>query len=206
MTQIPGSSESRQKTQPRPLLVADPSMPTLAYGQTSDVGDLSCTSQQDGMVCNDDSGHGFKLDRNSLQVTGSGSAPVASTAAPTRRGNSPVLSISMFHSPSGHISCAIVTDRKPTSVRCDLDGSNIPDTHDCHGIGAWGLSVTLIAGQPAAMHCISDTVADPTQPMLQYGQSTAVGGITCTSEQDGMLCNDGSGHGFKLSHGAYSVH
>ncbi|MDQ6658367.1 MAG: hypothetical protein M3Z00_09110, partial [Actinomycetota bacterium] len=75
-----------------------------------------------------------------------------------------------------------------------------------HGVGDWGHSVTLEAGKPAEMRCISDTVADPAKPVLQYGQSTSVGGLTCTSGKDGMICNDGGGHGFKLNRDGYSVH
>lgn len=187
--------------------VTDPSMPTLAYGQTSIVGAFSCTSQQDGMKCKDTDGQGFQLDRNALTTTGGGTTSPAATSKSSHQGTSAALSISTFHTPSGNISCQIATDQRPASVRCDLNSSNIPDsTHDCHGVGDWGHSVTLEAGKPAAMRCISDTVADPSKPVLQYGQSTSVGGITCTSGQDGMVCNDGAGHGFKLSRDAYSVH
>ncbi|MDQ2848590.1 MAG: hypothetical protein M3Y77_20110 [Actinomycetota bacterium] len=66
--------------------------------------------------------------------------------------------------------------------------------------------MTIEVGKPAEMRCISDTVTDPSKPVLQYGQSTSVGGFTCTSGQDSMVCNDGAGHGFRPSRDAYSVH
>jgi hypothetical protein len=119
-------------------------------------------------------------------------------------GGGPALHIEHFTSPSGNISCLIMTDTEP-QVRCDLAESAIPKEHDCGGTGDWGLSVTLVAGHKAAMECISDTVMQPGIPTLAYGQKTTVGAITCTSSEDGMHCADTSGHGFRLARASYDV-
>lgn len=111
-----------------------------------------------------------------------------------------------FRSPSGNITCLIATgDDGVPSVRCDLGESSIREQHDCNGTGDWGHAVVLDRGRPAAMRCVSDTVADPSVPVLRYGATTAVGPISCTSSEAGMYCSDDTGHGFRLAKASYEV-
>ena len=42
--------------------------PTLAYGKTIRGRGWQCTSHQDGMLCKNRSGHGFKLSRKLQQL------------------------------------------------------------------------------------------------------------------------------------------
>jgi uncharacterized protein DUF6636 len=46
----------------------DPSAPVLAYGETSRVGAVSCTSQEAGITCRSDTGHGFFLSRQRFEL------------------------------------------------------------------------------------------------------------------------------------------
>lgn len=48
--------------------VMDAGLPTLAYGDSTTVDGLTCTSRQDGMTCRDDAGHRFRLSRNDYEV------------------------------------------------------------------------------------------------------------------------------------------
>jgi hypothetical protein len=57
----------------------------------------------------------------------------------------------------------------------------------------------------AAMRCISDTIMDQGLPVLDYGRSTKIGDVTCSSAEDGIHCRDDSGHGFRLSRSSYSA-
>lgn len=135
------------------------------------------------------------------------SQPPPDNSMALQTGSPKTVSLAGFRSPSGNISCRIFTDEQPAYVRCDLTTSNIsPRRPRLPRHRNLGQVVTLEAGKAAAMRCISDTVTDPSMPTLAYGQTSDVGDLSCTSQQDGMVCNDDSGHGFKLSHGAYSVH
>ncbi|WP_051265091.1 DUF6636 domain-containing protein [Nakamurella lactea] len=49
--------------------VMQPGIPTLAYGQKSQVGPITCTSAEDGMHCADSDGHGFRLAKASYDVS-----------------------------------------------------------------------------------------------------------------------------------------
>lgn len=48
--------------------VLDPAVAVLAYGSSTRVGSITCTSSQDGIRCTDDLGHGFRLSRASYEV------------------------------------------------------------------------------------------------------------------------------------------
>lgn len=48
--------------------VMDQAAPVLAYGASTRVGSITCTSRQDGMYCQDDLGHGFRLARSSYDA------------------------------------------------------------------------------------------------------------------------------------------
>jgi hypothetical protein len=67
-------------------------------------------------------------------------------------------------------------------------------------------AIVMPANKAPAFQCISDTVADPSNPVLAYGESTHADAFTCTSEEDGMHCSDDSGgHSFRLARGSYDL-
>jgi hypothetical protein len=63
----------------------------------------------------------------------------------------------------------------------------------------WGNAVELHS-QGSTFLCAGDTTADPANPVLGYGEGTAVGGFVCESEKQKLVCvNVKSKHGFMLS-------
>ena len=164
------------------------------------------------------------------------SKPSTSSAQPTSAAPStpgPVIdasarSTTAFASPSGNIVCGMSSEG---GVRCDVaiaQWSLPKKPADCEL--AWGDSVSLFDGR-VALACHGDTVlysaavgAAETwwngQPgsqvvtagergqlvALAYGASIRSGGVTCTSQTDGVHCTDAkSGRGFDISRTAYTL-
>lgn len=104
-----------------------------------------------------------------------------------------------FQAPSGNIHCAI-SSWDPAEARCDIDEytPSFPGHPDwCDGDYGFAFAVqTTGAGSPI---CASDTVRDPQAPVLPYGRSIGMAGLTCSSAETGMTCVNASGHGFTLS-------
>lgn len=48
---------------------------------------------------------------------------------------------------------------------------------------------------------MGDSVRDSSFPVLPYGESRRVGGVTCTMRRDGLRCENRSRHGFTLWRG-----
>jgi hypothetical protein len=103
----------------------------------------------------------------------------------------------VFLTPSRNIGCAFSAD----AVRCDiLERSYLlpPKPADCRG--AFGRSISVGRDGIAAFVCVSDTVIDPSAPVLAYGTSTEVGDFGCTSSEQHIACYHlESDHGFELS-------
>jgi hypothetical protein len=49
-------------------LLAEPSSPTLEYGQSTSAGSITCSSSEAGIRCENNSGHGFLLARERAEV------------------------------------------------------------------------------------------------------------------------------------------
>jgi hypothetical protein len=47
--------------------------------------------------------------------------------------------------------------------------------------------------------CVGDTVQDPGNPVLPYGEAVSLGGISCVSAKNGMTCTNAEGHGFSVA-------
>ncbi len=105
-----------------------------------------------------------------------------------------------FQTPSANITCGMFADDYP-GVRCDmatLTPSFRQRPKDCDL--EWGSSFWIGAGDRSGeVACVGDVVASPPFQVLPYGQSVTFGGVTCRSEQSGLTCTNGSGHGFTLS-------
>lgn len=132
-------------------------------------------------------------------------APAPDTEVADTTAAASALTIDHFSSPTGNITCMIADFDGGPTVRCDLAESNITQQHDCGGTGDWGWAVSLLRGEPASMICVSDTVMAPGLPVLAYGDSTTVDGLTCTSRENGMTCRDDAGHQFRLARNDYEV-
>ncbi len=114
-----------------------------------------------------------------------------------------------FQSPTGNIHCVIFSGYEADSdgARCDIGEftpSAIPAPADCEF--DWGNAFWIASnGRRGGLACISDSVADPGNPVLEYGQSVSAGGVTCVSAKNGMTCQNAAGHGFTLSRGKQRV-
>ena len=112
------------------------------------------------------------------------------------QGPPPGSDLTFFQTPSGNISCAM----DASGVRCDIKDrswSPPPQPGDC--MLDWGNAVELHS-QGSTFLCAGDTTANPANPVLGYGEGTAVGGFVCESEKQKLVCvNMKSKHGFMLS-------
>src|SRR5262249_54520123 len=144
---------------------------------------------------------------------GKGSAGAGSTPSPAQTAASPLpiptvdpppppaLTGVAFQMPSTNIHCRVL---HRTFLRCDI-GSGL-DPKPTSGTCQFDWSAMYLekngSGRPG---CISDTVADPSQPVLAYGNTWHRGAFTCVSRRVGLSCRNGSGGGFFLSRERWSV-
>jgi hypothetical protein len=107
-----------------------------------------------------------------------------------------------FRTPSGNIGCGDSTFANETpSLRCEVASHLKPlpqQTEKCRE-GIWGRAVSMSPRGRATPHCISDTVLEPTAPVLAYGRTWRRGSFTCRSEETGLTCRNAAGHGWRLS-------
>jgi len=103
-----------------------------------------------------------------------------------------------FRSPSGNIACMITNDGY-IEARCDLREftPSFRRPSDCEQ--DWGHAFAVGPTGPGMPLCAGDTVAMPGAAVLNYGGSVSLGGLTCASEQSGMTCVNGQGHGFSVA-------
>lgn len=121
---------------------------------------------------------------------------LARTAAGTEARQDDVF----FQTPTGNISCMIVSEQDGY-VRCDmqqLQPSHATPPDDCDL--DWGTAFAITAnGKSGELICHGDTLFG-TRPMkLEYGKTLEVGGFRCLSEKTGLTCKNSAGHGFMLS-------
>ena len=112
---------------------------------------------------------------------------------PTQTEPSPQpLATQTFIMPSRNIGCGFFE-----ALRCDiLSGLNPTPSGACE-LDWTGL--TLEPEGNAAPQCAGDTVFDPQAPVLEYGQTWSLAGITCESRETGLRCTNTGGHGFELA-------
>lgn len=105
-----------------------------------------------------------------------------------------------FRSPTGNIQCGLYSDAQGASVRCDM--SELTPSYTKRPAGCefdWGSSFAVNDTGAGILACVSDPASGPGAPILRYGDSVSVGGISCVSAKTGMTCTNGDGHGFSLS-------
>jgi len=102
-----------------------------------------------------------------------------------------------FQTPSGNISCRM----DESGARCDISEKIYEPGYKPASCSLdWGNALSVGSSGPAEILCVGDTVKDPSAPVLDYGQTSTVGPISCTVDEDGVNCdNEATGHGFKLS-------
>ncbi|MGZ8695623.1 MAG: DUF6636 domain-containing protein [Gaiellaceae bacterium] len=140
--------------------------------------------------------------RIGLASIGCVSAMLVATAASASPG---ALHSRTFRTPSKNISCAYY----PASVsgtavfRCDLLSGLKPRPRTKCEVDGTGASMGP-RGR-AGPTCAGDTVYDPRAPVLAYGSTWTLAGLSCTSKQTGLTCRNRDGHGFFLSRASWRV-
>lgn len=105
-----------------------------------------------------------------------------------------------FQSPSGNIHCLAYEGAEGGEIRCDalkLTPSYPKRPADCDL--DWGHAFAVATTGKAYLACVGDTVADPNNEVLPYGEALTFGGISCVSAKTGMTCTNAEGRGFSLA-------
>jgi hypothetical protein len=129
------------------------------------------------------------------------------TAAPPKSSPRVVTSSgrSTFASPTGNITCAMAA----WGATCDVTRMSwsltSSDLASCGETALAGMS--LSADGTVGFDCRTDVLVPDPQRVLAYGQSLAVGPLTCSSASTGTTCRDRrNGHGFFVSREGYRRH
>jgi hypothetical protein len=105
-----------------------------------------------------------------------------------------------FQSPTGNIHCSIYTWTGTAEVRCDLREYSASYSKRPAGCELdWGMAFVVGAFGPGVLGCVGDTMIDPDNFILPYGEAVSLGGISCVSAKTGMTCTNGEGHGFSVA-------
>lgn len=105
-----------------------------------------------------------------------------------------------FRSPTGNIHCAMYTFDGRAEARCDLTAYTPSYSKRPAGCEFdWGMAFAVGASGTGELACVSDTVRDPGNPVLPYGEAVSLGGISCVSSKTGMTCTNAEGHGFSVA-------
>lgn len=101
-----------------------------------------------------------------------------------------------FQTPSGNIHCLIADQ----SIRCDVleITAKIPRQPSSCELD-WGHVFNLNSRGRGYRGCYGDTVADPKNPVLQYGKTLRYQGFVCTSRRTGLTCINRDKKGWELS-------
>jgi len=129
-------------------------------------------------------------------------ATSAATAAAAR--------IVYFQTPSRNIGCAylpVISKGDVPSLRCEIRSGlrPLPPRPRACGDAVWGQAVAMTRTGRARGICISDTIREPSAPVLGYGRIRRVGGFTCSSTPAGLRCTNLAGHGWRLSRARSSL-
>ncbi|WP_142282240.1 DUF6636 domain-containing protein [Mycobacterium sp. IEC1808] len=113
-----------------------------------------------------------------------------------------------FQSPSGNVYCGLGQSDATTFAACEIRDHTWPAPprpNPC--MGGWGDRISMRQGGAPQMSCHTDTLKDPSSPVLEYGQTRSLNSLECDSEASGMTCTDtSSGHYFRLSRDNYELH
>jgi hypothetical protein len=108
-----------------------------------------------------------------------------------------------FQAPSGNIHCWI----DGYGARCDILSASYSFTKrpaDCD-LDYGGAFFVGPQDRKGIVGCVGDTVAQPANPVLNYGSSITFNSITCTSERSGVTCTNPAGHGFTIARARQTV-
>lgn len=107
-----------------------------------------------------------------------------------------------FHLPMKKIYCGYIQTSSPRTkyLRCDnLNGLKPrPSDAGCRE-GTRQYTMEMYPTGKARYVCVSDSVAEPSGWVLNYGRRWSYGGFTCSASSAGLKCKNLSGRGFFMS-------
>ncbi|WP_182113494.1 MULTISPECIES: hypothetical protein [unclassified Actinotalea] len=110
-----------------------------------------------------------------------------------------VEALPAFTLPSGNIWCSM-TD---TSATCTIFSFTYPAPDLPEGCtGTAGNVLEVVVGQDPRFACVEGSPPSPPEgtPMLDYGQGSTIGEMTCLSSRNGVFCrHNPTGDGFSLA-------
>jgi hypothetical protein len=118
--------------------------------------------------------------------------------------NEASVHLQSFQSPSGNIGCIMFEG----GARCDIDKhswTTPPRPASCPEEVDYGQGLAVSSSGGGTVVCAGDTAMDPSDPVLAYGSSSAVGGTSCLSAESGITCTNPSGGGFFISVQSYKL-
>ena len=136
--------------------------------------------------------------------TSTASATATTTSTDGSGGTGAPQSLKAFQSPTGNIAC-LMTQK---FARCDIAERNWkppPHPSSCPDEVDYGQGIQLAANGAAEFVCAGDTALNPQAPKLEYGSSSQVGSITCTSAESGISCSNSNGGSFTISRESYDL-
>lgn len=154
-----------------------------------------------------------------LQIVNNPSAPGVDTAAPTASVTSEPettpeqtapaapddnTELAEFVLPSGNIWCQMTE----TSATCTIGSfSYVPPTPPADCTGTVGSVFSVTAAEGATMPCVSAPLPRPEDAtVLEYGQASTIGEITCHSSRNGATCrHNPTGQGFSVARAGYTI-
>lgn len=161
--------------------------PTYRSGKRVTVGRFRCVVLRTGVKCLViATGQGFLMTLDKV-------IPVGGATVRT-----PPLHLSEFRSPDGKIGCLISEAVPPGyDILCNALSGHPREA----GISKSG--EVSVCNQSGSIGVSSCGLGFPKGPVLAYGQQTEVGGFTCRSATDGIICTKvsgvGSGKGFRIN-------
>lgn len=101
-----------------------------------------------------------------------------------------------FQTPSGNVQCRFAGG----TLRCDVLEHDYATPPPAQGCGErWPGHLALRAEGPASLPCRATGVRNDESFVLGYGARWLGPGITCDSEEAGLRCTNGAGHGFRAA-------
>jgi hypothetical protein len=126
------------------------------------------------------------------------------TSTDNAGGTGAAQSLKAFQSPTGNIAC-LMTQKLARCDIADRDWKPPPHPSSCPDEVDYGQGIQLPATGAAEFVCAGDTALNPQAPKLDYGSSSQVGSITCTSAESGISCSNSSGGSFTISRESYDL-
>ena len=108
-----------------------------------------------------------------------------------------------FQTPSRNIKC-LASASPPGIVGCDIDSGLEPTPPSARCPAGFGdvTGLNVASAGTAVIGCHTDVppnLLDRHEPVLAYGRVWHGFGVWCLSQESGIVCVNGAGHGFFLS-------